>query len=89
MVGFVQQRIGREPLHPLIRVSKAVTLLCDFLFILLFFVAYLLDLANGPGAGKTMDYVLWKLLPVVLLINLMYLASRIIVRIERPPQKTK
>lgn len=67
-------------------IAKAITVLAYFLLLFLFLLACLIDWVEANG-GLMVDHVIWKVLPVIVLINLMYLASRLVVRIERPSDR--
>lgn len=64
-------------------ISRTVTILADFLLLFLFIVASLTDWVEG-SSGLMMDHVIWKVLPIVILINLMYLACRLVARADQP-----
>lgn len=52
--------------------------LCDLLCVLIIIIAHLISKA---GAGNEwMDYALWRLLPWVLVLNLLYLVGRVLKR---------
>lgn len=83
--GLIVKR-GRAPEGLLMKVSRVCTVWADILWPAQFLFACLLDRAYGyaPGAGPWAGYAVWQVLPVVILINLMYAASRVISRLQRP-----
>jgi hypothetical protein len=86
MPDQLTQKKQRPPEGLLMMVSRVCTLWSDILWLAQFLFACLLDSAYGysPGAGPWAGYAVWKVLPFVILINLMYATSRGITWLQRP-----
>jgi hypothetical protein len=59
-------------------VLAGLTFLLDIIYVALLLIVYYVE--GAVGGREWLDYMLWKLLPVVALINAMCIASRLIER---------
>lgn len=79
------EEMGRESkeIEPpsLLEITTAVVVLCDLGCAVIFILASVYDAAFA--AGGMMNWALWRVLPVVALINLMYVGIRLLSRPAR------